>query len=329
VAATRARDLLVVPAVGDEPVEEGWVSPLNHAIYPQPLARRDAQPPGGVGALTFGKDSVVKRTDGDPARADTVCPGRHRFGSGSKAYDVTWWDPGCLGLEVEQRFGLRREELIAKDVAPAVLEEKLHAYYEWRQRRDQALIAGAEPSVVVRTAGEWAASGFGLPGGFELPPVDVLTVPREGDMPSGRRFGTLVHSILASASLAADAGALADLAEVESRVLGAPSDEAAAAQALVRGALDHDLLRQAAAAAAAGRCRRETPVTFGCPDGSLIEGVVDLAYEHDGQWVVVDFKTDVEIGVEGLERYRRQVGFYAAAIERATGKHARGALLRL
>ena len=329
VAATRARDLLVVPAVGDEPFEEGWVSPLNHAIYPQPLARRDAQPPGGVGALTFGKDSVVKRTDGDPARADTVCPGRHRFGSGSKAYDVTWWDPGCLGLEVEQRFGLRREELIAKDVAPVVLEEKLHAYYEWRQRRDQALIAGAEPSVVVRTAGEWAASGFGLPGGFELPPVDVLTVPREGDMPSGRRFGTLVHSILASASLAADAGALADLAEVESRVLGAPSDEAAAAQALVRGALDHDLLRQAAAAAAAGRCRRETPVTFGCPDGSLIEGVVDLAYEHDGQWVVVDFKTDVEIGVEGLERYRRQVGFYAAAIERATGKHARGALLRL
>ena len=70
-------------------------------------------------------------------------------------------------------------------------------------------------------------------------------------------------------------------------------------------------------------------MTFGCPDGSLIEGVVDLAYEHDGQWVVVDFKTDVEIGAEGLERYRRQVGFYAAAIQRATGKRARGALLRL
>jgi len=78
VAATRARDLLVVPAVGDEPFEEGWVSPLNHAIYPQPLARRDAQPPGGVGALTFGKDSVVKRTDGDPARADPAAGGQER-----------------------------------------------------------------------------------------------------------------------------------------------------------------------------------------------------------------------------------------------------------
>ena len=34
VAATRARDLLVVPAVGDEPFPEGWLSPLNKAIYP-------------------------------------------------------------------------------------------------------------------------------------------------------------------------------------------------------------------------------------------------------------------------------------------------------
>ena len=29
VAATRARDLLVIPAVGDEPYTEGWVAPLN------------------------------------------------------------------------------------------------------------------------------------------------------------------------------------------------------------------------------------------------------------------------------------------------------------
>ena len=34
VAATRARDLLVIPAVGDGPYESGWVAPLNEAIYP-------------------------------------------------------------------------------------------------------------------------------------------------------------------------------------------------------------------------------------------------------------------------------------------------------
>ena len=33
VAATRARDLLVVPVVGDEE-RDGWLAPLNKAIYP-------------------------------------------------------------------------------------------------------------------------------------------------------------------------------------------------------------------------------------------------------------------------------------------------------
>ena len=35
VAATRARDVLVVPAVGDEPFPaDSWLTPLNKAIYP-------------------------------------------------------------------------------------------------------------------------------------------------------------------------------------------------------------------------------------------------------------------------------------------------------
>src|SRR5205085_712560 len=42
VAATRARDLLVVPAVGDEPWEGGWLSPLNRALYPPIASRRQA-----------------------------------------------------------------------------------------------------------------------------------------------------------------------------------------------------------------------------------------------------------------------------------------------
>ncbi len=42
VAATRARDILVVPAVGDEPFPpDGWLTPLYKAIYPD--ARELAQ----------------------------------------------------------------------------------------------------------------------------------------------------------------------------------------------------------------------------------------------------------------------------------------------
>ena len=77
VAATRARDLLVVPAVGDGPYEGGWLDPLNPAVYPPPAERRD---PGSAPACPrFGRDSVLERVDGDPAGPDTVAPGGYRF----------------------------------------------------------------------------------------------------------------------------------------------------------------------------------------------------------------------------------------------------------
>jgi ATP-dependent exoDNAse (exonuclease V) beta subunit len=40
VAATRARDVLVVPAIGDGPFGDSWVSPLNAALYPPVSARQ-------------------------------------------------------------------------------------------------------------------------------------------------------------------------------------------------------------------------------------------------------------------------------------------------
>jgi ATP-dependent exoDNAse (exonuclease V) beta subunit len=66
------------------------------------------------------------------------------------------------------------------------------------------------------------------------------------------------------------------------------------------------------------------------PDGSLVEGVLDLAFrEADAEgpvWTVVDFKTDVEIGGR-REDYERQVGLYARAVSVATGERARAVLL--
>ena len=328
VAATRARDLLVVPAVGDGPYEDGWAGPMNRAIYPPSASRREAVAPEIGADVKFGLDSVLERPENDPARADTVCPGAHRLGSDEAPYGVVWWDPATLDLDVEQRFGLRRDDLINKDVPPGVIDEKLRAYRDWEQWRDGAIEQGSVPSRSLRTAGEWAQSGDELPEGLQLPEVEVLTVQRDILTPSGRRFGTLVHALLANAALDGSAD-LPGLAAVESQLLGAPPEEGAAASVLAAAVLAHPLLREASAANLRRGCRREAPVAFNCPDGSLIEGVVDLAFERDGRWIVVDFKTDVEIGEQGLERYRRQLGFYAAAVARATGKPAEGVLLRI
>jgi len=54
VAATRARDLLVVPAVGDDPfaidrelATSAWVAPVQQALYPAAHARRGSRPAPG------------------------------------------------------------------------------------------------------------------------------------------------------------------------------------------------------------------------------------------------------------------------------------------
>jgi ATP-dependent helicase/nuclease subunit A len=59
-----------------------------------------------------------------------------------------------------------------------------------------------------------------------------------------------------------------------------------------------------------------------------MEGVVDLAFEQDQRWIVIDFKTDEDLG-QNETVYRRQVGLYAAAIEAATGRPATAMLMRV
>jgi ATP-dependent exoDNAse (exonuclease V) beta subunit len=87
--------------------------------------------------------------------------------------------------------------------------------------------------------------------------------------------------------------------------------------------LAHPLLHDARQAEARGACRREVPVTLTLESGLLLEGVVDLAFERNGVWTVVDFKTD-EDPTAALEAYRRQVGLYASAIGRVASDHGAG-----
>ena len=100
-------------------------------------------------------------------------------------------------------------------------------------------------------------------------------------------------------------------------------------RAAVVAALRHPLFARARAAQARGRLRRETPLAFLDARQAIVEGVIDLAFEEDAGWVVVDFKTDYELTGVPLDTYRRQVALYAAGIARATGRPATGILLRL
>jgi len=155
--------------------------------------------------------------------------------------------------------------------------------------------------------------------------VDIRGDHREG----GTRFGELVHGVLAVAPLDSGLDTVKEIAVLHGRILSASDAEVVAATATVEQVFRHQLLERARSAARRNACRRETPLSAMLSDGTLIEGIVDLAFEEDNRWVVVDYKTDREVAAAGEERYRRQVAFYASAIARATGKAARGVLVRI
>jgi ATP-dependent exoDNAse (exonuclease V) beta subunit len=327
VAATRARDLLVVPAIGDEPWDGGWFSPLNRALYPPLESRRS--PARGARCPAFrSKDTVLQRPNEETAAPATVAPGAHTFAEGG--YSVVWWDPGPgsgLNLGVKTLFGVRRDDLIVKDVPRDVIADGRARYDRWCLARADARAQGAVPTIAVRTAREWIDDlGVG-----ETADISVVTVSDSAapGRSGGAAFGALVHVVLSQAAFDADPAQLEALAAVEARVLGVSDADAAEASRVVARVLAHDIMERARAAERRGACRRETPVTCRMPDGTIVEGIVDLAFEEEGKWVVVDYKSDRVLAADGEERYRKQIGFYMSAIRQATGMPATGVLVRV
>ena len=63
------------------------------------------------------------------------------------------------------------------------------------------------------------------------------------------------------------------------------------------------------------------------PLAEYLQGVIDLCFLEDGQWVLCDYKTD-RLDAPALKaRYREQVGLYRMALERITGLPVKETLL--
>ncbi len=308
VAATRARDLLVVPAVGDEELADTWLQPLHPVIYPSDDDKRRALP--APGAPKFGGESVLERPEKARFRT-SVQPGLHRSRAGM--HEVVWWDPAKLELDKRLDAGLQQDQVLHEKGGEEAAARSTADYEAWKTARDRLLERGGKPSVTVVFASQ-----------TDVKPAAVLTeetkVTRHG-RPGGRRFGALVHASLASVPLSGEA--LEAYVSTHARRLGATDEERDAAIAAVKAALAHPLLERAKAASVV---RREAPLTLTLGDGTLAEGIADLAFREGEQWVVVDFKTDHELALR-REEYEKQLTVYARAIAAATGQTAAAWLL--
>ena len=339
VAATRARDVLVVPTIGDEVYDGGWLDPLMPATYPSLIMRQARAAAPGCPAFQS-KDSVLTRPDGDPARPTTVAPGMYRFAPSTESrtpspesYSVVWWDPRALALDVPAGYGLRRDDLISKDGDPKHVAARLAAYHEWESDRDRAVASARVPSVNVRTATtlavEPAAAALA-----DASSIEVLDVSHALNRPFGARFGTLVHATLATVRLDASADSVAAVAGVQARILPAAirepytAEEVEAAATVVSTLIGSPLFERIRQAEAGGACERELPIAWKADDGTLVEGTIDLAFADADGLTVIDFKTDRELAAD-LGRYARQLELYCKALGAARGVAARGLLVKI
>ena len=187
------------------------------------------------------------------------------------------------------------------------------------------------PTLPVVTATAVAEGEVPGEGRGERAPVGVehTTSTRQG-RPRGKRFGTLVHAILAEVELDAEDAGVSVVAAAQGRILGASAEEIDAGAVAAKAALLHPILRRAAASDKRGECRREAPILLPLEDGTVIEGVIDLAFREMGdagpEWTVVDFKTDVEL-MGRQDKYETQILLYVKAISAATGEPSKGVLL--
>ncbi|GIX49254.1 MAG: ATP-dependent DNA helicase [Candidatus Tectimicrobiota bacterium] len=207
-------------------------------------------------------------------------------------------------------------EAVAEERGPAVgavtnlaALDGAEARRRWAQVRQQLLARASAPAAVAVTQlAQLAAAGeeeLGSPHGR-----------------GGTQLGRAVHAVLQSVDLSSGA-ALEALCRAQAAAEGI-GERWSEVLRLARRALASPVVRRAVAS---GRYYRELFVSVPVA-GVRLEGFIDLLFEEDGAWVLVDYKTDAHDFEAGrLERYALQVGAYALAVAQATGRGVREAVL--
>ena len=288
VAATRARDLLVVSAYRSEenpgmfvhlPGLPSWVSVFDRGVRATPEGAR-----------------ILLDTDlPEPRRPAQPAPERY---------------PDDLADRWRQRRALRIEHLQQgpRYTTPSLLSAEAH-----KEPRE------TEPSD--RSAPEKDLDRFG-DADRALGTADGADGVAFVGPSAGLRRGSLVHEVLYRCTLGdrADAAAWARRLADEQGVPEFAAEVTRHAHTIIDSAAMRRVL-------AASRILRELPVAWydrhGDEDGRYVEGFVDLAFKEADGWVLADYKTDAlpAAGRDGVrlltERYRPQLDQYRLAVEAA------------
>ncbi len=288
--------------------------------------RGGCQPPGW--------DALVKKEEGR-ARAETR---RLLYVAATRARDWLFVPkppadatPGEFWRELSSRLPAASDGdvlVVDADTLPAA---------ESAARPDFRVIEGAGAKDAV--AARWEAARARLLEDASFRPFVRASVthaaPRESPYPdarpagsvAGRDFGRLVHQLLEWVPFGdATAESVRATAEALAPSFGlAPEAARRAAEHAVR-ALALPLIERARRAS---RIWRELPLAF-TDEGRLVEGIVDLVFEEDGQLVVVDYKSDAIADDQALARadeHKEQLRLYGRGLVQALERPVRERLI--
>lgn len=243
------------------------------------------------------------------------------WGSLETADDIRWGQEltpfGHTGPAVKI-YDSRRLDVEKKDLRPfrIAIEAKkkkrdsqsLNRFRAWEQELEEIHRSGEK--------GERTIAASALAEKREEPKIG-----KSWNRGRGALFGSFVHELFYHVELR-HPKALEIMARTLGKKYGLADDETMRGVELVQWGLTADVVKRAALSR---RVWRELPFVYN-HRGSLIEGFVDLAFEENGEIVVVDFKTDEVEGKELEERTRRyapQGVVYAMALEKIARKRVK------
>ena len=157
-------------------------------------------------------------------------------------------------------------------------------------------------------------------------PADKRRLPEEAPLPrflretelTAAQRGTVTHRVLGllDENLLREGKLDEALAQLQSRSLLTDEEKKVIRRDWLNNFFSSSLGKRALAS---DTVHREWSFNLGGPYGSMIQGVIDLCFLEDGEWVLADYKTDNADGETILNRYALQIRWYARALAEITG----------
>ena len=245
---------------------------------------------------------------------------------------------GGAATEKEPRSDEAVMRMLAKLEGTAATDAELIRLLDFTPQDARRAVRKTSVSAVIRDEKREAQAEEGDP----LAPraTELMRLPRfmqEAQL-TGAQIGTAFHRMMRMLdlnALRASRDIAGELAAQRERMLeGGVVTQAEGSAVSVRMLVDFFASPLGVRLLASGRVEREWAFTFrrSARDGQvqLVQGVIDCCFEEDGQWVLVDYKTDSPRDVQAvLHKHRPQLNVYADALLRITGMEVKERILYL